>query len=155
MRWPQAVGLLSACVSSWGHAVSLRAGSVACRPVAPWHGPRRRAVACALQNGGIYLLANQKGCDGDRLYYDGCAMIAMNGAVFAQGSQFSLDDVVRAAWELRGPFTVGALSLTTGVSSGAPKAPAWWFPSTHCTRPHTHHQGRPEWRRAAGDPVRL
>ncbi|CAK6449854.1 unnamed protein product [Pipistrellus nathusii] len=45
------------------------------------------------KNGGIYLLANQKGCDGDRLYYDGCAMIAMNGAVFAQGAQFSLDDV--------------------------------------------------------------
>ncbi|ELW71942.1 glutamine-dependent NAD(+) synthetase isoform X2 [Tupaia chinensis] len=45
------------------------------------------------KNGGIYLLANQKGCDGDRLYYDGCAMIAMNGSVFAQGAQFSLDDV--------------------------------------------------------------
>ena len=50
---------------------------------------------CVFQNGGIYLLANQKGCDGDRLYYDGCAAIAMNGSVFAQGSQFSLDDVVR------------------------------------------------------------
>ncbi|XP_045871080.1 glutamine-dependent NAD(+) synthetase isoform X3 [Meles meles] len=45
------------------------------------------------KNGGVYLLANQKGCDGDRLYYDGCALIAMNGRVFAQGSQFSLDDV--------------------------------------------------------------
>ncbi|KAM4846563.1 glutamine-dependent NAD(+) synthetase isoform 2-T2 [Thomomys bottae] len=45
------------------------------------------------KNGGIYLLANQKGCDGDRLYYDGCAMIAMNGSIFAQGVQFSLDDV--------------------------------------------------------------
>ncbi|KAF7459580.1 glutamine-dependent NAD(+) synthetase [Marmota monax] len=45
------------------------------------------------KNGGIYLLANQKGCDGDRLYYDGCALIAMNGGIFAQGSQFSLDDV--------------------------------------------------------------
>uniref|UniRef100_A0A8C3X980 Glutamine-dependent NAD(+) synthetase n=1 Tax=Catagonus wagneri TaxID=51154 RepID=A0A8C3X980_9CETA len=45
------------------------------------------------KNGGIYLLANQKGCDGDRLYYDGCALIAMNGSMFAQGSQFSLDDV--------------------------------------------------------------
>uniref|UniRef100_A0A8C0PLV1 Glutamine-dependent NAD(+) synthetase n=1 Tax=Canis lupus familiaris TaxID=9615 RepID=A0A8C0PLV1_CANLF len=45
------------------------------------------------KNGGIYLLANQKGCDGDRLYYDGCALIAMNGHIFAQGSQFSLDDV--------------------------------------------------------------
>ncbi|XP_064226334.1 glutamine-dependent NAD(+) synthetase isoform X2 [Aotus nancymaae] len=45
------------------------------------------------KNGGIYLLANQRGCDGDRVYYDGCAMIAMNGSIFAQGSQFSLDDV--------------------------------------------------------------
>uniref|UniRef100_A0A452DUN8 Glutamine-dependent NAD(+) synthetase n=1 Tax=Capra hircus TaxID=9925 RepID=A0A452DUN8_CAPHI len=51
------------------------------------------AVPCVFQNGGIYLLANQKGCDGDRLYYDGCALIAMNGSIFAQGSQFSLDDV--------------------------------------------------------------
>lgn len=55
------------------------------------------AVPCVSQNGGIYLLANQKGCDGDRLYYDGCALIAMNGSIFAQGSQFSLDDVVRAS----------------------------------------------------------
>lgn len=47
-----------------------------------------------LQNGGIYILANQKGCDGDRLYYDGCAMICLNGATVAQGLQFSLDDVV-------------------------------------------------------------
>ncbi|XP_078271653.1 glutamine-dependent NAD(+) synthetase isoform X2 [Rhinoraja longicauda] len=45
------------------------------------------------KNGGIYLLANQKGCDGDRLYYDSCAMIAVNGHIVAQGSQFSLDDV--------------------------------------------------------------
>ncbi|XP_025054581.1 glutamine-dependent NAD(+) synthetase isoform X6 [Alligator sinensis] len=45
------------------------------------------------KNGGIYILANQKGCDGDRLYYDGCAMISVNGDTVAQGSQFSLDDV--------------------------------------------------------------
>ncbi|KAF6761593.1 hypothetical protein DFP72DRAFT_625720 [Ephemerocybe angulata] len=43
--------------------------------------------------GGIYLYANQQGCDGDRLYYDGCALIAVNGRVVAQGSQFSLRDV--------------------------------------------------------------
>ncbi|KAI0955406.1 glutamine-dependent NAD(+) synthetase [Taiwanofungus camphoratus] len=43
--------------------------------------------------GGIYLYANQQGCDGDRLYYDGCAMIAINGRIIAQGSQFSLQDV--------------------------------------------------------------
>ncbi|KAJ5134493.1 hypothetical protein N7448_000487 [Penicillium atrosanguineum] len=44
-------------------------------------------------SGGIYLYANQQGCDGDRLYYDGCAMIVVNGEIVAQGSQFSLNDV--------------------------------------------------------------
>ena len=39
------------------------------------------------------MYANQQGCDGDRLYYDGCAMIVVNGRVVAQGSQFSLNDV--------------------------------------------------------------
>ena len=46
-----------------------------------------------LKVGGIYLYANQQGCDGDRLYYDGSAMIILNGVVLAQGSQFSLNDV--------------------------------------------------------------
>jgi NAD+ synthase (glutamine-hydrolysing) len=45
------------------------------------------------KNGGIYLYANQQGCDGDRLYYGGCAMVVVNGEVVAQGSQFSLNDV--------------------------------------------------------------
>uniref|UniRef100_UPI003AAE8758 glutamine-dependent NAD(+) synthetase-like n=1 Tax=Centroberyx gerrardi TaxID=166262 RepID=UPI003AAE8758 len=45
------------------------------------------------KSGGIYLYANQRGCDGDRLYFDGCAMVAINGDVVAQGAQFSLDDV--------------------------------------------------------------
>ncbi|GAD93546.1 glutamine-dependent NAD(+) synthetase [Paecilomyces variotii No. 5] len=44
-------------------------------------------------SGGIYLYANQQGCDGDRLYYDGCCMIIVNGELVAQGSQFSLNDV--------------------------------------------------------------
>ncbi|KAL0077567.1 hypothetical protein J3Q64DRAFT_1768272 [Phycomyces blakesleeanus] len=43
--------------------------------------------------GGVYLYANQQGCDGDRLYYDGCAMILVNGKIVAQGTQFSLNDV--------------------------------------------------------------
>lgn len=46
------------------------------------------------QSGGIYLYANQRGCDGDRVYYDGCAMVAINGDIVAQGAQFSLHDVV-------------------------------------------------------------
>ena len=73
------------------------------------------AVPCVLQNGGIYLLANQKGCDGDRLYYDGCALIAMNGSIFAQGSQFSLDDVVRAS-----PSNGGRVSRSEAVFSALP-----------------------------------
>jgi NAD+ synthase (glutamine-hydrolysing) len=44
--------------------------------------------------GGVYLYANQKGCDGGRLYFDGCAMIWVNGELVAQGSQFEgLDEV--------------------------------------------------------------
>ncbi|KAL2622646.1 hypothetical protein R1flu_002851 [Riccia fluitans] len=43
--------------------------------------------------GGVYMYANQQGCDGGRLYYDGCACIVVNGDVVAQGSQFSLQDV--------------------------------------------------------------
>ncbi|XP_033996893.1 glutamine-dependent NAD(+) synthetase isoform X5 [Trematomus bernacchii] len=45
------------------------------------------------KSGGIYLYANQRGCDGDRVYYDGCAMVAINGDIVAQGAQFSLSDV--------------------------------------------------------------
>ncbi|EME39320.1 hypothetical protein DOTSEDRAFT_56743 [Dothistroma septosporum NZE10] len=45
------------------------------------------------KTGGVYMYSNQKGCDGDRLYYDGCAMIMNNGQVVAQGAQFSLRDV--------------------------------------------------------------
>eukprot|EP00192_Tetraselmis_astigmatica_P007759 CAMPEP_0117672142 /NCGR_PEP_ID=MMETSP0804-20121206/13736_1 /TAXON_ID=1074897 /ORGANISM="Tetraselmis astigmatica, Strain CCMP880" /LENGTH=695 /DNA_ID=CAMNT_0005480703 /DNA_START=32 /DNA_END=2119 /DNA_ORIENTATION=- len=43
--------------------------------------------------GGVYLYSNQKGCDGGRLYYDGCACALVNGEVVEQGSQFSLSDV--------------------------------------------------------------
>ena len=45
------------------------------------------------KSGGVYIYANQQGCDGGRLYFDGCALIAINGEILAQGSQFSLDDV--------------------------------------------------------------
>ncbi|CAK9043576.1 Glutamine-dependent NAD(+) synthetase (NAD(+) synthase [glutamine-hydrolyzing]) [Durusdinium trenchii] len=45
------------------------------------------------KSGGVYLYSNQLGCDGGRLLFDGCALIAVNGKVVAQGSQFSLKDV--------------------------------------------------------------
>jgi len=44
--------------------------------------------------GGVYLYSNMKGCDGGRLYFDGCCMIWVNGDCVAQGSQFEgLDEV--------------------------------------------------------------
>lgn len=50
-----------------------------------------------LQSGGIYLFANQRGCDGDHVYYDGCPMVAINGDIVARGAQFALQDVVSTA----------------------------------------------------------
>lgn len=43
--------------------------------------------------GGVYLYANQRGCDGGRLYYDGCACIAINGEIVALGKQFAMEEV--------------------------------------------------------------
>ncbi len=56
---------------------------------------RRVDLICnaSSKDGGIYLYANQQGCDGGRLYFDGCALIVVNGKVVAQGSQFSPRDV--------------------------------------------------------------
>ncbi|KAJ3299953.1 glutamine-dependent NAD(+) synthetase [Borealophlyctis nickersoniae] len=45
------------------------------------------------KSGGVYLYANQQGCDGERVYYDGCSLILMNGQIVGQGTQFSLKDV--------------------------------------------------------------
>ncbi|KAI7346756.1 hypothetical protein D0862_02955 [Hortaea werneckii] len=45
------------------------------------------------KTGGVYMYSNQRGCDGDRLYYDGCSMIMNSGKILAQGTQFSLLDV--------------------------------------------------------------
>ncbi len=49
--------------------------------------------SASVKSGGVYLYANQQGCDGDRLYYDGCALVVVNGQILAQGSQFSPKDV--------------------------------------------------------------
>ncbi|OTA83204.1 hypothetical protein M434DRAFT_400722 [Hypoxylon sp. CO27-5] len=83
------------------------------------------------KNGGIYIYANQQGCDGDRLYYDGCAMIICNGKLLAQGSQFGLTDVevVTATIDLE---EVRAYRFTPSRGLQAVKAPVYerietWF----------------------------
>lgn len=45
------------------------------------------------KHGGIYLYANQLGCDGGRLYFDGSCMIIANGNLLKIGSQFSLKEI--------------------------------------------------------------
>ncbi|KAF6262108.1 glutamine-dependent NAD(+) synthetase with GAT domain-containing protein [Scenedesmus sp. NREL 46B-D3] len=76
--------------------------------------------------GGVYMYANQQGCDGGRLYYDGCACIAVNGALVAQGSQFSLADVevVTACVDLDEvvSFRAAISSLREQASSSTPPA---------------------------------
>ncbi|KAL6280665.1 hypothetical protein ACE6H2_017546 [Prunus campanulata] len=53
----------------------------------------RAFIGATHTRGGVYIYSNQQGCDGGRLYYDGCASVVVNGDLVAQGSQFSLKDV--------------------------------------------------------------
>uniref|UniRef100_A0A6I8S685 Glutamine-dependent NAD(+) synthetase n=1 Tax=Xenopus tropicalis TaxID=8364 RepID=A0A6I8S685_XENTR len=72
------------------------------------------------KNGGIYLLSNMKGCDSDRLYFDGCAMVSLNGDIVAQGSQFSLTDVevLTATLDLEDVRSYRAQISSRCISSG-------------------------------------
>ncbi|XP_014665788.1 PREDICTED: glutamine-dependent NAD(+) synthetase-like [Priapulus caudatus] len=49
--------------------------------------------AATYKSGGIYMFSNLRGCDGDRVYYNGNACIAINGFIVAQGDEFSLAEV--------------------------------------------------------------
>mmetsp|Transcript_8760 Transcript_8760/g.9947 ORF Transcript_8760/g.9947 Transcript_8760/m.9947 type:complete len:179 (-) Transcript_8760:1202-1738(-) len=46
----------------------------------------------SFKSGGVYVYSNQQGCDGGRLYFDGSSLIALNGRVVSQGSQFSIKE---------------------------------------------------------------
>lgn len=50
-------------------------------------------LATTEKHGGVYVYSNQRGCDGDRLYYDGNPTVALNGKVVSRGKQFSLDEI--------------------------------------------------------------
>lgn len=45
------------------------------------------------KNGGIYLFSNLRGCDGERVYYQGCSQIAINGHIISRAKQFALQEV--------------------------------------------------------------
>lgn len=44
-------------------------------------------------SGGVYVYSNLEGCDGDRLYFDGGSMIAMNGEILCIEKRFNMIDV--------------------------------------------------------------
>eukprot|EP00249_Psilotum_nudum_P015514 c25368_g1_i1 orf=97-2295(+) len=85
--------------------------------------------------GGVYIYSNQQGCDGGRLYYDGCASVVVNGDVVAQGTQFSLHDVevLTACVDLDSVVSYrGALSSFREQASHQPYIPSVKVDITLC-----------------------
>lgn len=75
--------------------------------------------------GGVYLYANQRGCDGSRLYYDGSALIALNGDVLAIAPQFSVApdvNILTAAVDLNDVIAFRARFSARGVQAAAAQA---------------------------------
>lgn len=64
--------------------------------------------------GGAYLYSNLRGCDGQRVFFNGCSSISLNGDIVARGKQFSLQDVVSDAKEL-----IFTLKLTMFLFAGS------------------------------------
>lgn len=75
------------------------------------------------KSGGVYLYANQRGCDGGRLYFDGCASVVANGRLLAQGAQFGLQEV---------EVVTAAVDLDEVVSYRGAGAPRWVHGMTVC-----------------------
>jgi NAD+ synthase (glutamine-hydrolysing) len=46
------------------------------------------------KSGGCYLFSNLRGCDGQRIMFNGGSCIALNGQTIARTRQFSLEEVV-------------------------------------------------------------
>lgn len=44
--------------------------------------------------GGCYIYNNLRGCDGQRVYFEGVSTIALNGDVLTKAKQFALQEVV-------------------------------------------------------------
>ena len=71
--------VMSACIL-W-YTGSIYCGILDQHTVVYWFNP--------MQVGGVYMYSNLFGCDGERVYYDGCCLIAMNGEILAQVSTSS------------------------------------------------------------------
>lgn len=83
-------------------------------------------VAATRKCGGVYLYANQRGCDGGRLYFDGGALIVCNGQVLAQANQFTVRDeveVIAATVDLDDVRSYRASIPSFGVQAAATESP--------------------------------
>lgn len=45
------------------------------------------------KSGGVYIYSNQRGCDGARLYFDGCASVNVNGEFLSMTPPFGIKDL--------------------------------------------------------------
>uniref|UniRef100_A0A182MPM7 Glutamine-dependent NAD(+) synthetase n=1 Tax=Anopheles culicifacies TaxID=139723 RepID=A0A182MPM7_9DIPT len=76
--------------------------------------------------GGAYLFSNLRGCDGQRVYFNGCSAVALNGAIIARGRQFALSevDVTVASFDLQDIRAYrGALRSRSSLAASAPTYP--------------------------------
>lgn len=80
-------------------AMSLQGVEIICNGSGSHHQLRKLDARLSLirnatsKCGGVYIYANHRGCDGTRLYFDGSSLVALNGQLLVQASQFSLLDV--------------------------------------------------------------
>lgn len=110
-------------------------------------GARVRLLESATRKGGgLYLYANQIGCDGGRTYYDGSALIALNGEILKQASQFSVATEVEVVTanvdidDVRSYRTsIAARSVQAADTSNRPKMHVVRVPGDFsiCLPPHT------------------
>lgn len=50
--------------------------------------------SATFKSGGCYLFSNLRGCDGQRVYFNGASCIVLNGDILNHAKQFSLQEVV-------------------------------------------------------------
>lgn len=99
----------------------------------------RAFIGATYYRGGVYMYSNHQGCDGGRLYYDGCSCVIVNGDMVAQGSQFSLKDVevVIAEIDLDAVASYrGSISSFQEQASAKPKVPSVAAPYNLCQSFH-------------------
>jgi len=49
--------------------------------------------SATLKSGGCYMFSNLRGCDGQRVYFNGCSSIAVNGDMVARTAQYGIEEV--------------------------------------------------------------